>query len=287
MDKPEFKRKSWLSELKSLTQEYCYDFIDNKSGSFLKVFGFPIIAGIAIKVIAGKNMFVNYEDTRSACFIIMCAAVWCGLFNSISAVVSERANIKQRAATPNFYYISYLGSRLIVHFLICLIQSLILSLVFRIEPHRYARGGLVLNSTLLNFAITIFLLIYVADILGLAISSIVKKDSWASACAPYILIAELILSGTLFKLGPAIKPFSTIMESRFGMEALGSIARLNDLQLKIQKTVPNVPHEPEKIYDATAEHLLRMWSYLGIFVIVETIIAYFFIRSISKDTRGK
>ena len=83
MDRPEFKRKSWLSELKSLTQEYCYDFIDNKSGSLLKVFGFPIIAGIAIKVIAGKNMFVNYEDTRSACFIIMCAAVWCGLFNSI------------------------------------------------------------------------------------------------------------------------------------------------------------------------------------------------------------
>lgn len=55
MDRPEFKRKSWLSELKSLTQEYCYDFIDNKSGSLLKVFGFPIIAGIAIKVIAGKK----------------------------------------------------------------------------------------------------------------------------------------------------------------------------------------------------------------------------------------
>lgn len=86
---------------------------------------------------------------------------------------------------------------------------------------------------------------------------------------------------------PAIKPFSTIMESRFGMEALGSIARLNDLQLKIQKTVPNVPHEPEKIYDATAEHLLRMWAYFGIFVIIETIIAYFSIRNISKDTQGK
>lgn len=96
---------------------------------------------------------------------------------------------------------------------------------------------------------------------------------------------RLPLFGISFR--PAIKPFSTIMESRFGMEALGSIARLNDLQLKIQKTVPNVPHEPEKIYDATAEHLLRMWAYLGIFVIIETIIAYFSIRNISKDTRGK
>ena len=86
---------------------------------------------------------------------------------------------------------------------------------------------------------------------------------------------RLPLFGISFKLGHAIKPFSTIMESRFGMEALGSIARLNDLQLKIQKTVPNVPHEPEKIYDATAEHLLRMWAYLGIFVVIETIIAYF------------
>ena len=99
---------------------------------------------------------------------------------------------------------------------------------------------------------------------------------------------RLPLFGISFKLGPAIKPFSTIMESRFGMEALGSIARLNDLQLKIQKTVPNVPHEPEKIYDATAEHLLRMWAYLGIFVVIETIIAYFFIRSIKirEDNKG-
>ena len=98
---------------------------------------------------------------------------------------------------------------------------------------------------------------------------------------------RLPLFGISFKLGHAIKPFSTIMESRFGMEALGSIARLNDLQLKIQKTVPNVPHEPEKIYDATAEHLLRMWAYLGIFVVIETIIAYFFIRSIKIREENK
>lgn len=71
MDKPEFKRKSWLSELKSLTQEYCYDFIDNKSGSLLKVFGFPIIAGIAIKVIAGKTcssiMKTRVQHVLSSC----------------------------------------------------------------------------------------------------------------------------------------------------------------------------------------------------------------------------
>ena len=74
--------------------------------------------------------------------------------------------------------------------------------------------------------------------------------------------------------------FSCIKNEKFRTNSI-------DLQLKIQKTVPNVPHEPEKIYDATAEHLLRMWVYLGIFVIIETIIAYFSIRNISKDTQGK
>lgn len=285
--KNEFRKKGWFGEMISLTQECCLDMLERKGESTFKILGFPLIAGIAIRIIAGKNMFVNYEDTRSACFIIMCAALWCGLFNSISSVVSERASIKQRAATPNFSYASYLGSRLLVHLAVCLIQSLILSLVFRIVPHSYPRGGLVLNSTLLNFAVTVFLLIYVSDILGLVISAFVREEEKASSIAPYVLIAELILSGTLFKLGSGTKPLSVIMESRWGMEALGSIARLNDLQLKIQQTVPNVPHEAEKIYEATAGHLLEMWEYLGIFIVVEAILAYVFLRRISKDTRRK
>jgi len=36
-----------------------------------------------------------------------------------------------------------------------------------------------------------------------------------------------------------------------------------------------------------AEHLLRMWAYLGIFVVIETIIAYFFIRSIKIREENK
>ncbi|ABE00571.1 hypothetical protein FYN00_04655 [Lactobacillus salivarius] len=34
------------------------------------------------------------------------------------------------------------------------------------------------------------------------------------------------------------------------MEALGSTARLNDLKLRIQSTIPNVPHEKESAYKA-------------------------------------
>ena len=44
---------------------------------------------------------------------------------------------------------------------------------------------------------------------------------------------------------------SYIMISKWGMEALGSIANLNDLQLKIQMTVPNVPHDFENRFEAT------------------------------------
>lgn len=34
------------------------------------------------------------------------------------------------------------------------------------------------------------------------------------------------------------------------MEALGSTTRLNDLKLRIQSTIPNVPHEKESAYKA-------------------------------------
>lgn len=51
---------------------------------------FPVATMAVVVWIAGENMFVNFEDTKSASFIIVCAAIWCGLFNSIQTIVSDR-----------------------------------------------------------------------------------------------------------------------------------------------------------------------------------------------------
>lgn len=279
-----FERKNFFEEFLSLTGEYLMDFWENKK-ELVKIIGFPIFADFVVMLIASKHMFENYEDTKSAFFVIISAAIFGGLFNSISIVASDRKNIKQRAATPNFYYGSYLASRLVVQFIICLLQSWIITKIFEMVPNDYPKHGLIFDSTINEFWVTIFLVIYAADILGLMISSAIKKEKLASTISPYILIVELILSGTLFKFSKEVKPLSYPMESRWGMEALGSTARLNDLKLRIQSTIPNVPHEKESAYKATEAHLMNSWKILLAFIIIEAVFAYVAMTKISKDTR--
>lgn len=284
MNQVKFKRKNPIDEFVSLTTEYIFDFLENKQ-SLLKIIGFPIFADAIVLLIAKKHIFDNFEDTKSAFFIIISSAIFGGIFNSISIIASDRKNIKQRAATPNFYYGSYLASRMIVQLLICIFQSFLMVLLFKLVPHDYPEHGIIFKSTLMEFWVTLLLVLYAADMLGLMISTGIKKEERASTIAPYILIVELILSGTLFKFSKTVEPLSIPMESRWGMEALGSTARLNQLTLKIQKTIPNVPHQAEEAYQATQAHLINAWWFLFMFIFVESVIAYWLITKISQDKR--
>ena len=41
------------------------------------------------------------------------------------------------------------------------------------------------------------------------------------------------------------------------------LSDLNNLQLKIQMTIPNVPHDFENRFKATSGHLLMVWAILA------------------------
>ena len=94
-----------------------------------------------------------------------------------------------------------------------------------------------------------------------------------------------IFSGILFKLTGAGEYVSYAMISKWGMEALGSISDLNSLPLRIQETVPSVPHEVEKIFEATSGHLLTVWGILLAFILVFVVIGNLMLHTVSKDTR--
>lgn len=78
---------------------------------------------------------------------------------------------------------------------------------------------------------------------------------------------------------------SKLMISSWGMEALGSISRLNDIQLKIQATVPTIPHEFENKFRATGNYLLMTWGILLVFCIVSIFVGNILLHRVSKDTR--
>ena len=48
---------------------------------------FPIMGILCMVFVAGENMFVHYDGTKSGDFLLVSAAIWGGLFNSVQIIV--------------------------------------------------------------------------------------------------------------------------------------------------------------------------------------------------------
>lgn len=250
------------------------------------MFGFPVIAVVIVVFIAGEDMFANYEGTNSALFLITSVAIWGGMFNSIQEICNERGWLKLEYMS-GLRLSSYMLSKVIVQAFFCLIQSAMLCLAFLFiylkYNHALPENGIVVANIYIEYYITIFLLMFASDAMGLCISAILKNADIANAVAPYVLIGQLVFSGVLFKLKGAANIISYVMISRWSMEALGSSSRLNDLPLRIQVTIPSVPHEFDEIYESTAAHIWKVWLILLVFVVVFVIVGTVFLRTVKND----
>ena len=93
----------------------------------------------------------------------------------------------------------------------------------------------------------------------------VRTGAKAMAVAPFVLIIQLLFSGILFTLEGAGKIISYVTISRWSVEALGSIAKLNRLDLKLQADYPMLEHEAEAFFKATKLHVIQCLSLIHIY----------------------
>ena len=275
--------KEWLI----LTRQYVMILFHDHKTLALSL-AFPVIAAVITVWIAGEKMFVDYESTKSACFVIVSAAIWGGLFNSIQVVVRDR-DIIRRDHAAGLRLRCYTASRAVVQFVLCLLQSALLTCsiigVKVYYSNALPKQGILLDNVLLEYFISIVVLTFAADTMGMLISCLVRKPETANVMAPYILIIQLIFSGILFSMKGAAESFSYAMLSRWGMEAMGSISELNNLPLKIQETIPTVPHEAEDMFLHTQGHLISVWCVLVGFTVVFLILGNLFLHRVTKDAR--
>lgn len=282
------KRISVIRELILLIGE-CWSVLLGEMRNLIISLLFPLIAAAVTVWIAGENMFLNCESTKSACFILVCAAIWGGLFNSIQVIVKERDNVKRDYVSGALRIGCFTASRAIVQFGLCAVQAAILCVSFigirEIYGNELPEAGLIFDNVMIEYYITIFLIMYAADTMGLMISCFVKSEQLASQLSPYILIVQLLFSGVLFAMEGAASHVSALMLSRWGMEALGSTSNLNDLPLRLQSEFPMIPHEADEAFAYTAEHLQEVWLILLAFVVVPLIIGTFCLYGVKKDSR--
>ena len=205
-------------------------------GKFLRMFVFQsdwkvipmgaIIAGV-VTFVVGQNMFVTQEGTLMGTFALVCVCIWNGFFNSIQVVCRERSIIK-REHRAGLHMSAYIGAQMVYQFLLCAGQTVVTLLIFRFAGVKLPEKGIVTMSGLADLGISIFLITYTSDMLALLVSCIVRTTTTAMTVMPFLLIFQMIFSGSFFELNGPVEKLKLITISHWGMDSMCAVGRYNE-----------------------------------------------------------
>jgi hypothetical protein len=275
----------------------CFRIFSNEKG--WKVLVFTAVISLIISSVLSDETFLMFKETKSGAFTIVCAAIWIGIFNSIQSICRERDIIKREYKT-GLHISSYIFAHMIYELVICLAEAAIMLLSLSLFNENVPEHGAVLGGGGMELYITFFLVIYCADILGMAVSSIVKSEKAAMTVMPFILIVQLVLCGMFFPLKGIAKGISSLTISKWGMEAIGSTADMNLMpdpdtlmrykyekeykgEVDLYELVKDQEYQPE--FEASVEHVSGVWLILIGYTVLYGVVSVVALKSIEKDKR--
>ena len=188
-----------------------------------------VIAGLVCFAI-GTNLFVTMEGTLIGTFAFSCICVWNGFFNSIQVICRERAIVK-REHRSGLHISSYVLAHMIYQAMLCAFQAAITISVCYFMKVKLPDKSLITGNSMVDFGITLFLITYCADMLALLISAFSKTSTIAMTIMPFLLIVELLFSGSFFNLPEKAKPFTYLTATKWGLTAMCSQGDYNSLPM--------------------------------------------------------
>ena len=242
-----------------ITKRYI-ELILNDFKRFITLLIQPILISVLLMVVADDELFKIYESTKSMMFVLSCSAIWIGVFDSIQEICKER-NILRREHMAGMKLSIYILSKMTVQLVLGAVQAVFLVVTFLVFTGANEKG-IIFNSFYFEMIMTGWMTIVASAALGLIISAIVRTGDKAMAVAPFVLIVQLLFSGILFELKGIAEYISYFTISRWSVEAMGSIAHLNELDLRLQSEFPTLVHENEQLFEASDGHLALDWGIL-------------------------
>ena len=251
---------------------------------------FMLVTTLMIIVLGSTTelFFKGYTETSQSVFTFAIALFWVGIFNSITVICRIRPRIKSQVVqglSIGYYIMANAAFQLIQ----CLFQAAIVTFLFGAASHFKIIEGCPSDGVVTKFFIELFLfaflVIFSADTLGLAISSICRNEVSAMTTMPFVLIAEMVLSNALFKL-PEIGDFSLgwlsiAMISRWGVELLGTICHVTSYPMLIPDMLPD--KWPELLYSFDKVYFLKCIAWLLLISIVNILASVVLLRHIKKE----
>ncbi len=278
LDTSRSKRRK-RGQLLVLSRRYFKLVINDRQRLLLLLLMAPLLAYL-ISLVADGEQFEQYDMTQSLLFALSCSAFWVGMFNAIQEICKERTILKREYMT-GLSLNSYILSKVIVLGTMCLVQSVLIMVVFMLTIG-LPEEGLMMNP-FLELLITTFLTAVSATAMGLFVSSLFTNADKAMMVAPILLMPQILFSGLIFTLDGPTEIISWFAICRWSVEGYGTTANLNDLPLKLQQQGIPVTHVAEDFYEYTVEHLLHSWGILILFGIVCIILARIVLSSLRKE----
>lgn len=291
-------------QVRIYTGKFCRIFLHEKGWKFI---AFAVIIAVLLSVVMGDKMFVEKEFTRTGMFAIVTAMIWVGVFNSIQNICREREIIKREHRT-GLHISAYVAAHMIFQAALCAVQAVLMLVIFGFFMELPSEG-VVTGSYYIDAFICFFLVLYASDMMGLAVSSVVKSTTTAMTVMPFLLIIQLIFSGSIFPLtGPAQK-VSALTISKWGQRVLCIEANLNEIpsvaleqeleELKqfegMDLLVDLLPDDLirdmssdmtyRKIYNYEPDLVTRRWLYLIGFAVAFGAFSILSLEFVDKDRR--
>ncbi len=221
-----------------------------------KVILFGAVISAIIAWVPGDEMFVHKVQTKNGAFAIVCACIWIGLFNSIQSVCRERKIIKREHRT-GLHISSYILAHMIYEWCLCVIQSAIMIAALLFFRKDFPVQGVVFPAVA-EIYISCLLIMYAADVLGIAVSSFVKTENAAMAVMPFVLIVQLVLAGIIFELTGSVKTVANVTISKWGVEAICATCDINNMEdaftlIQVEEEVAALEEQQEAVEEQRKE----------------------------------
>lgn len=251
------------------------DFFNSKRWSTIIC---AVMITLLLMLVTGSGMlarpgFGNYDtfDTMRGSYALVCACIWIGLFNSIQSICKERAILKNEYhgnLIPEAYILAHAAFEAIL----CFFDTIAVSIIVFVRYAHNTKGVF----CCIGLFITFFLVIFAADMMGIAVSSLVIKPDHAMTAMPFILIIQLIFTGEMFNLNKFTSFLANFTVSKWGWE---SILTLCDVEGR--GVYEWLDWSQEYVY----AHFLTGWFFMIVIALVCGILASQFIKLTKFDKR--
>ena len=282
-----------------------------------KVLPMGAVIAAVVTFVVGRNLFVTQEGTLTGSFAVVCVCIWNGFFNSIQSVCRER-DIVKREHRSGLHLFSYIAAHMIYQLLLCTAQTVITLVIFRMTGVPVPAQGVVTRWGIADLGITVLLVTYASDMMALAVSCIVRSTTAAMTVMPFLLMFQLVFSGSVFELAGSASKVKALTVSHWGIDSFCAVGRYNEQPMVtlwntifkfrnveilgqtplldlIRQTEQNGSRDAFLLwsgsyntleeYAATASNVLHCWGCLAAVMLVSVLTALLALRAVDKDKR--